>query len=82
MSLADHSTPATQNSTHGMLTVAFVPTGFKILKGSSYFNQSGKNYIYHAFAEAPLVSSGGTPTTGNAQERYASAGGNTFTGTL
>ena len=82
MSLADHSTPATQNSTHGMLIVAFVSNGFKILKGSSYFNQSGKNYIYYAFAEAPLVSSGGTPTTGNAQERYASAGGNTFTGTL
>ena len=82
MELAESRTTATSNSTHGSLILAFVSNGFKLMASSSYYNEAGKNYIYYAFAEMPFVSSSGTMTTGGAQERYASAGGNTFTGTL
>ena len=43
--------------------VDFVSNGFKIRTGvASYFNTSGENYIYMAFAESPFVTSTGIPT--------------------
>ena len=41
----------------------FVSNGFKIRNTGSYFNTSGENYIYMAFAENPFVTSTGIPTT-------------------
>ena len=39
----------------------FVSNGFKIRNTGSYFNSSGENYIYWAFAESPFVNSKGVP---------------------
>jgi len=39
----------------------FVSNGFKIRNTGSYFNTSGENYIYMAFAENPFVTSTGIP---------------------
>jgi len=39
----------------------FVSNGFKIKNTGSYFNTSGENYIYWAFAESPFVNSKGVP---------------------
>jgi len=41
----------------------FVSNGFKNRGTGSYFNASGENYIYMAFAENPFVTSTGIPTT-------------------
>ncbi len=41
----------------------FTAQGFKIRNTGSYFNTSGENYIYMAFAENPFVSSTGVPAT-------------------
>ena len=41
----------------------FLSNGFKLRVSGSYSNSSGATYIYMAFAENPLVTSGGTPTT-------------------
>jgi len=41
----------------------FVSNGFKIRNIGSYFNTSGDNYIYMAFAENPFVTSTGVPAT-------------------
>ena len=41
----------------------FVSNGFKIRNAGSYFNTSGENYIYMAFAENPFVTSTGVPAT-------------------
>jgi hypothetical protein len=41
----------------------FVSNGFKIRNTGSYFNTSGENYIYMAFAENPFVTSSGVPAT-------------------
>jgi len=41
----------------------FVSNGIKIRNTGSYFNTSGENYIYMAFAENPLVGSNFVPTT-------------------
>jgi hypothetical protein len=44
--------------------VDFVSNGFKIRTGAaSYFNTSGENYIYMAFAENPLVGTNNIPAT-------------------
>ena len=43
--------------------VDFVSNGFKNKSTGSYFNTSGENYIYMAFAEAPLVGSNNIPAT-------------------
>ncbi len=41
----------------------FTAQGFKIRNTGSYFNTSGENYIYMAFAENPFVTSTGVPAT-------------------
>ena len=41
----------------------FVSNGFKIRNTGSYFNTSGENYIYMAFAENPFVTSTGVCAT-------------------
>jgi hypothetical protein len=41
----------------------FVSNGFKNRGVGSYFNASGENYIYMAFAENPFVTSTGIPGT-------------------
>jgi hypothetical protein len=41
----------------------FVSNGFKIRGTGSFYNDSGHNYIYMAFAEAPLVGTNNVPCT-------------------
>ena len=41
----------------------FVSNGFKIRGTGSFYNDSGHNYIFMAFAEAPLVGSNNIPAT-------------------
>ena len=43
--------------------IDILSNGFKLRGTSSFTNESGKAYIYLAFAESPFVSSGGIPTT-------------------
>jgi len=43
--------------------IDFVSNGFKIRNSDGFTNQSGASYIYMAFAENPLVTSTGVPTT-------------------
>ncbi len=43
--------------------VDFLSNGFKLRTSGSAYNGSGVGYIYIAFAEAPFVTSTGTPTT-------------------
>jgi len=43
----------------------FLSNGFKIRSSDDIYNDSGETFIYAAFAEAPLVNSGGVP--GNAK---------------
>jgi len=52
---------AAENS--GLDFADFVSNGFKIRGTSSGWNTSGTGYIYMAFAENPLTTSGGTPAT-------------------
>lgn len=55
------------SSTEGTITnnggVDFYSNGFGINYGTGDIGSSGKTYIYMAFAENPLVTSGGTPAT-------------------
>ena len=37
--------------------------GFKIRTDDAEFNTSGANYLFHAIAENPFVTSTGVPTT-------------------
>ena len=41
----------------------FLSNGFKLTGTTDHLNGSGQNFIYMAFAEAPLVSTNGTPAT-------------------
>jgi len=50
---------ATQSTTN----IDMLSQGFKLRGNSATVNGSGDSYIYMAFAENPLVTSGGTPTT-------------------
>mgnify|MGYP006175242299 FL=1 len=43
--------------------IDFLSNGIKLRNTASSFNTSGKSYIYMAFAENPLVTSTGVPTT-------------------
>ena len=47
----------------GSNNLDFVSNGFKIRRTGQFINDSGATYIYMAFAENPLVSSKGVPTT-------------------
>jgi len=50
-------------STAGFFEADIVSNGFKIRTSDAEVNTSSGTYIYMAFAENPLVTSGGTPTT-------------------
>ena len=49
--------------TTSTLNIDFLSNGFKLRGNHVSTNQSGKTFIYMAFAENPFVTSGGIPTT-------------------
>ena len=53
------------SNAEGSLTsgVDFLSNGFKLRESTSAFNESGKKFIYMAFAENPFTTSTGIPTT-------------------
>ena len=54
---------ATTAETNSSFAVDFLSNGFKPRTNSGGTNTSGETYIFMAFAENPLVTSGGTPAT-------------------
>ena len=51
------------NAEDGALDVSFLSNGFKFNTNQENWNESQENYIYMAFAEAPLVGSNNVPAT-------------------
>jgi hypothetical protein len=51
-------------ATSGSYELDFLSNGFKIRNTDDKLNTSGNEYIYMAFADAPLVNSKGVPSTG------------------
>ena len=53
------------SNAEGSLTsgVDFLSNGFKLRESTTGFNESGKKFIYMAFAESPFTTSTGIPTT-------------------
>ena len=47
----------------GTVRMDFLANGFKIRDSGTAYNGNGATYVYMAFAESPLVSSKGVPTT-------------------
>ena len=48
----------------GYNNIDILSTGFKVVTNNGATNESGKRFLFMAFAEAPFVSSEGIPTTG------------------
>ena len=48
----------------GYNNIDILSTGFKVVTNNGATNESGKRFLFMAFAESPFVSSDGIPTTG------------------
>jgi len=55
--------PNTSDSTNTRVNMDFLSNGFKIRTASGEWNEASNNYIYMAFAEAPLVGTNNVPCT-------------------
>ena len=51
------------NAEGGADDISFLSNGFKARTGRNGVNDSGRTYIYTAFAENPFTTSTGIPTT-------------------
>jgi hypothetical protein len=55
--------PNTTDGTNTRVNMDFLSNGFKIRSSSGEWNEASNNYIFMAFAEAPLVGSNNIPAT-------------------